>query len=894
MSRARLLTGLALAAGCLALGGALASVLGGLELGWTLRDVRYAVEAPAALGLLAVLPLLLWAASGSLTDLPLGQRILSLLLRVTLALVIALALARTSTVHDATRVSAVFMVDVSDSVTDQDLGRAAAVIRDTRASDPDADVRLLTFARRTRQVELPERIEALPELARHAGGGSETDAQAALQMAYGLFPPGHLRRAALLSDGRETRGELLREAQRARRFGVRLFAQPLTEGSPREIAVRELELPRQIEVGESFEVRAHVFSSRAGRAKLRLYQGPVLNGLDSVREVELAQGDNELAFKSIVRTAGEVAYRLTLEPLSDDRFSENNGASATAVVPGRPTVLIVEEKPAHARHLASALNSADFEVEVRPATALPRSLAEITRYDFVILSDVAASRVVGQPMEVIERYVRDVGGGFMMAGGEQSFGLGGYQGTRMESLLPVRMDSERRKDEHSLALALVIDTSGSMSGIKIELAKEAARAAAELLGADDSLAVIGFSGQPERKVRMQSARNRLRIGQNISRLRAQGGTAIFPALDMAFQDLLSTRARIKHVILLTDGQTQEGGIPELVQAMGAERITVSTVGLGGDVNRRLLQEAANLGGGRAYFTSDPHNVPRIFTRETTTVGRSSAVEDLIQPLPAEPADFMKGIDLRRAPYLRGYVATQVKPRPAQVIIRSELGEPLLARWRVGLGWSMAWTSDIKHRWSVDWLRWRELPRFWGQLVREHMRRKRHQELPLGVSLSRGVATVTVDALGPDDRFHNGLESELRIEGPLDSGARTVETRILRQVAPGRYEARVPLERHGTFALSAVHRDGDRVIARSHGQLSHPYSPEYAALAADVRLLDLASTATGGGRLRPGELLDPGDEEISAREPLWPRLLMLALMLFLIDLALRRVRLGSSS
>ena len=186
------------------------------------------------------------------------------------------------------------------------------------------------------------------------------------------------------------------------------------------------------------------------------------------------------------------------------------------------------------------------------------------------------------------------------------------------------MDSERRRDEHSLALALVIDCSGSMSGQKMELAKDAAKASAELIGPDDALAVIGFSSEPERMVRMQSAQATVsRIEQSIARLSAQGGTAIFPALDAAFQDLLSTTARVKHVILLTDGQTQEAGIAELVQAMRAENITVSTVGLGADVNRSLLQQAANLGGGRAYFTNDPANVPRIFVRETQPWGRTA-------------------------------------------------------------------------------------------------------------------------------------------------------------------------------------------------------------------------------------------------------------------------------
>ena len=86
-------------------------------------------------------------------------------------------------------------------------------------------------------------------------------------------------------------------------------------------------------------------------------------------------------------------------------------------------------------------------------------------------------------MEVARTYVQDLGGGLIMLGGDQSFGLGGYYKTSLEEILPVRSDFEKEKEKPSLAMMLVIDKSGSMGGEKIEMAKEAARAAVELLGA---------------------------------------------------------------------------------------------------------------------------------------------------------------------------------------------------------------------------------------------------------------------------------------------------------------------------------------------------------------------------------------------------------------------------
>ncbi|MBK6577833.1 MAG: VWA domain-containing protein [Sandaracinaceae bacterium] len=674
MSRARSMNLGALALAVLL--GAAAAVAIGLQvwdhdLAWEFGGERYEFLASRALVLLGVLPLLGWVATLSLADLPPLQKWLGVLLRAVLMAALVLGLARLSRTTDSARISTVFLVDVSDSVTDEAIAEARGKVQAALDARGEHDVQLITFARHARVVPLAREATELPErLARH-GDEAHTDAgagsnmAAALQLAYGLFPPGHLRRAVLLSDGGQTEGDLLAEASRAREFDVRLFHHVYTQGAPEEVAVRDMTVPEQLRVGDPFPVRARVFSNYAAEARVRLYQGETLNGLDSVRDVTLTPGDNEIEFQSVVRVAGPVTYRLELQPRGEDRFPANNRFETTAVVPGKPSVLYVEGAAGRANYLSRALAAGEFDVDVRTPRSIPTSSAELERFDFFMLSDVSADEVSMSQMDAIERYVRDQGGGFMMAGGESGFGLGGWQGSRMERLLPVRMDAERRRNQPSLALALVIDRSGSMAGQKLELAKEAARATAEMLGADDYIMVVGFDSEPERIVRMQSARNRLRIVRDISRMTARGGTNIFPALDMAYQDLAVTRARVKHVIVLTDGQAPESGIAELVQVMRAEGITVTSVGLGSDVNRVLLEQVASLGGGRSYFTSDPHNVPRIFMRETTTVARSAAVEEYFQPMVVQNADFLRGIDIAS-----GAVPARLRGDPPQAHTRA--------------------------------------------------------------------------------------------------------------------------------------------------------------------------------------------------------------------------------
>jgi Ca-activated chloride channel family protein len=894
----------------------------------------YELLAPKMLGLALLAPYFIWMLGRSLADLPILQRVVSVLLRIAFVMLLALGLSRLARTATTQKVCTVYLVDVSESVPDAALEDARIEIQNGMDAKPDdALVRVVTFARRPRVVPLGDNAKRAPVIERHeplappdsersAGGGhaspdpkkprlglgAGTDIASAMQLAYGLFPSGYLRRAVILSDGVQTDGDMLAEAARARQFGVKVFAIPYHRPVPGEVAVRDLRVPDKIRVGEPFNVHAQVFSSRAQRVKAVLKQGEAINGLDGVRTVDLRAGDNDIPFKSVVRVAGEVTYGLDLSEMEEDHFKENNRYAVTAAVPGRPSVLYVEGNPTRATYLSNALNAQEFEVDVRGPSELPSSLRELERFDFVILSDAPAEAVSLTQQDAIESYVRDLGGGFLFAGGENGFGLGGWYHSTIERILPVRMDAEKRRDEPQVAMVLVIDRSGSMSGMPLEMAKAAAKATADTLASEDLLEVIAFDSQPTKIVKMTAAKHRARIQSDIARLQPGGGTEIFSALDAAYQSLSVTRARKKHVILLTDGQAPQNGIRDLVQAMTAEGMTVSTVGLGSGVDEPLLRMVSDLGGGRFYKVPDPQSLPRVFTRETEMVSRSAAVEEYFQPKVVSPADFLRGIDIGAAPFLHGYVATKMKPPPAQEILQSELGEPILARWHVGLGWSLAWTSDVKNLWAVEWLRWPGYGQFWGQLVREHMRQKRRQQLDMRAEIdpATGHIKASVDAIGADDKFQNGLEGKLEVVGPLgitsaSAGPAGDAKRLpMRQTAPGRYESDFPLDRYGSYLLhgslekqveDAQGNIHNVSVAESFGHVTNPYPREYLALAPDVASLKRVAEVSGG-QLGPEakSIFEPAGESISYHEDLWPRFIAAATLIYLIDLLMRRVRL----
>lgn len=844
--------------------------------------------APRWLLLSALVPLLVVVSRFSLVDFSRLQRTLALCTRSLLLLLLVFALARPAATVSERRTLAVYAVDVSTSVSDDQLQAAQRIVDRAWAARGDNEMRLMTFAAGPRVLDI--KGDRPPRLTRHSDETrTGSDIQSAIQQAYGLISPDRLPRVVVVSDGNQTAGDALTEVHRARQRGVRVFSRRLPARQHHEALVRALLLPKEVRLGAPFELTAIIDSTDAQEVKLTLYKDGFINGLDGQKTVQLSVGTTKVKFKSLVREAGLARYRLAMSGAQRDTWPKNNVASALLPVRGKPRVLYVEGEPLYAGYFQRALQSEKIDVVVRGPHGIPTSASQLGQFDLVVISDVPALYLSSSQMLAIERYLRDLGGGFLMTGGPNSFGAGGYYGTTIEKILPVRLDTEKKRDQPSVAIVLCIDRSGSMSGTKLELAKEAARATAELLGRGDLIGVVAFDSTAHVTVRLQRAANRLRILNNISQLNSGGGTSIKPALQEAYAQLRTARAKVKHVILLSDGQSSYGGIPELVDDMARSKITVSAVGVGGGADRTLLQMIAERGSGRFYHTNDANNIPKIFTKETTQVARSAVIEDLVKVRIAKRANMIDGIDFGRAPYLRGYVSTKAKPF-SETILVSDYGEPILSVWRVGLGKSAAFTSDVKNRWAVNWLRWSGYNKFWAQVVRELMRRRVNETFAMDASVRHGRVTVAVDAIDRADRYINGLESDVTLFDPDRPKAKV--SFPLEQTSAGRYEASLPLDRYGAFLVRAHHRLNGKLVAESLASLAVPYPSEYTHLVPNNQLMRRLADAGGGafGDSAPGEVFAARGEQLEHFRDRWPLLIYFVLGLFLLDVLLRRVRL----
>jgi Mg-chelatase subunit ChlD len=848
--------------------------------------------APQWLLLISVVPVFYLLRVLSLTDLSLSQQVLQSTLRALVVVAIAFALARPSWITEQSKVSTVLLVDVSDSVSEKQLDAAKKYVDKFVETKGEGNLQLITFAEKPTVVRATGDGKPLSaSIKRHVGAGAGTDTQAAMQLAYGLYPDGYLPRMVIISDGNQTVGDVAVEAYRAKELGVKVSWKTFDQDKTSEIRVVGLTVPDDLKVGQPYEVTAEVWSTEDQSATLSLQQDEFPNPLEPSKKVDLREGKNIVKFKSDAKRAGATTYKVRLSTFEKDTEKANNAAVTTAPVKGKPNILYVEggvlREPGSANYIKHALEHESMDVEVRGPRGLPSTAKELEKYDLVMVSDVPAHLVGAAQMQALDTYVASMGGGLLMAGGEDSFGSGGYQGTRMEQILPVRFDSEKIKEQPDIALALVIDKSGSMQGPRIEAAKESARVTTEVLSPNDFITVIAFDSEATTYVRPQRAANRMRISHDISRLTSGGGTNIHPGLKEAFEHLQGINAKVKHVILLSDGEAPREGIAELVSDMRAARITISAVGVQG-ADRDLLHQIAEGADGRLYMVEDIGSLPKIFMKETQEAQKSQLVEDVIHVRVAKKVEAIEGTNVEAAPPLHGYVTTKPKPT-GEVILISDLGEPILARWKHGAGTSVAWTSDVKNRWSVDWIRWGGYPKFWAQVIRSSMRRKVYDSYDLFAKVADGRAQVTVDAIDAGDKFVNELDTVLEVINPATN--KTDQTIPMSQTAAGRYTADFRIKNYGSYLLKAVHKRDNKTVAESLGSVALSYPLEYLRTTPDLEpLKHAAQVSQGFDQAEPAKIWDPGKEKVSYTQDLWPYVLIIVAGLFLLDLYSKRVRL----
>ncbi|BCW96988.1 MAG: VWA domain-containing protein [Fimbriimonadales bacterium] len=850
-----------------------------------------------------------------------ARRRLILALRMALALLIVLALAGWQGISSLRSVCTVFVLDQSASVSDS--GRAAAQEYLTNAlarAPDDSRTGLVAFGAEPIVEWLPAPRQAADKLYAKPNPDG-TDIAAALRLASALFPDGYARRIVLLTDGNETAGDAYAAAQVAAVEGIPIDVVPLPTGKAGNDALIEaLEAPSVAKVGEPYTVRIVVQSQRHAEGAIVLdREGAPLKRIP----VKLSPGTNLITTTLRADKPGVQRVRAVLEALPDSDPRNNLGLALTRVQ-GKPHVLIAEGARGASDALERALRANAIAVTRVREGSFPERPEKLLDYDAIVFNDFPATALSPQQMDAVKTAVRDGGVGFVMIGGEQSYQVGGYYGTPIAELLPIDLDIKHRQVHHAATVVLIVDASGSMNehlgGHKVaHLAAEASIRTLQMLRPIDRFGVIisshgsdwllpdmartGFdpfscdgrqfqgchgqrAGQPPSAIFPASEREPIiAVLQKV--YGTGGGIFVRGSLEMAMRGMMREPPdRARHIIMLadaTDCDEQEGSL-QRAQQLRAMGVTLSVVAFGKGDATNFLKQLARVGGGQFYQTRDASSLPRLFTADVSAMTRTAIEQGAFLPKVNTADERLREVDWRRTPALLAYNLTSERPL-AQTLMRTEKNDPLLAVWRYGLGTAIAFTSDAQPRWAQRWLGWEGYPVFWTQVIRSAMRPSAQPNLGLTATVRNGQAIVELQAFTPQGEPISGLTPKLTVGAP--SGETTELT--LSMEGAGRYTAQFPLRGQGLYVLSTQGDFGGGRASTLTTALAIPYPLEYRFYRPNRPLLERIASLTGG-RVAPEPAraydLPPAPQRFT--RDLWTLALMLALLLLMVDITVRRV------
>lgn len=786
-----------------------------------------------------------------------------LLLKLGVFIAVLLAIAQPVFTYHARKVALAVLVDTSASISDADLTRESTLLKQIDSAQGSNDVEIIPFARAPRPLT---DSEANFKIARTTGAeGRGTNLEAPIRQAMASLPAGMLHRIALITDGNENSGAATRAAWQAAQLGVSIDTIALAGSAQPQLKTEAVGIPGSVFTGEKFPVDLTIYSPRATQATVDLAaEGKQIGS----HPVALEQGENRIRIRTSLNAAGaiDISGKIQAQGLGESRF-EN------AVAVRRPRVdWVSDDPPGTEGHILDVLTANKFDFV--PSKTLP---ADLDGSQLVVFNNVNTDALPGPDKDRLEKFVQG-GGGALIIAGERNVYVD-HKDQPEDALartFPAKLVPPR--SPQGTCVVLIIDKSSSMEGKKIELARLAAIGVVENLKPDDRVGVLIFDNSFMWDVPIRSADNKNQIKREISGIIPDGGTQIAPALNEAYRKILPVNAAYKHIVLLTDGISEEGDSLTMSKDAANNHVTISTVGLGQDVNRTYLEKIAVTAKGKSYMLNDPAGLEQILLKDVQEHTGTTAVEKPIKAEIKQTSDLLDKVDVQHAPTLSGYIRFETRPTADEIL--SVDTDPLLVRWQYGLGRAAVFSSDAKSRWAANWLTWPGFDRLWTNIFRDLLPHGNeseaaarydgaNEELVVDYHLSGHAA----DVVTPPDLY---------VIGPGDFKKPLELTRL----SPGTYRGRVRIGNiEGLFRVRPLNE------SRSFPEVGlYRQESELSDYGSNETLLKSIAQSTGGRfNPTPSQLFDNGGKYIDATIRLWPGFLALAVLLNLIELVNRKWR-----
>jgi len=676
-----------------------------------------------------------------------------------------------------------------------------------------------------------------------------------------------------------------------------------------EVVFERLSSPPTASTDETVNVGMVLRSQREVSGKILVYHNDQLvdfgDGAGSGFPVVLNPGPNRFTRSIPLRAAGAHRFRAVFQaddPALDAITANNEGRSFT-VVSGQGRILILtqgggedtQDNMESADTLRRALAREKLVADVRVVGSIPIDDQALMQYSLIILSNVPAGDFSDRDRQALAVYVRDLGGGLVMVGGDDSFGAGGWMSTPVEEVMPVSFDVKAKKQIPKGALVLVMHACEIPQGNYI--GERAAVAAVKTLSSRDLIGVLSYQWRGANSgywdVPLQDVGDKSRMINLVKKMAQGDAPDLDPMMRQGVKALIARNdAAAKHMIVISDFDPAPPR-QDLINDMKKYKISCSTIaiGYGGhNIDEPKAKWIARSTGGKFYSTKDFSKIPQIFIKESRIVRRS-----LINEIPFTPrvsnasSTLIAGMTGEGFPKLGGYVLSTPKPLATMALARKSTDglDPVLSHWQVGLGKAVAFTSGMWSRWGADWSRWPAFSKLWGQIARWASRQEASAAFDISTTVRGGKGKVRIDALDPDLQL-SVTNIEAKLIGP-DYDASSLQ---MTQVGPGQYEVEFDARDPGNYVVGLQYRTpaGDRKTFRSG--LSVAFSPEFREMSANESLLAELAERSGGRVLdaaAAGKVFDRTSlRPAETRHAIWETLLRWMLLLFLLDVAVRRI------
>ncbi|TWT99419.1 von Willebrand factor type A domain protein [Botrimarina colliarenosi] len=919
-----------------------------------------AFDSPWWLALLALLPVL-WALSyRGLSGLGTWRRFGALAFRSIVFTLVVFALADAQFRKTTDRVTVLYLLDQSLSIPEAQREAMRSLVnglvREHRRDDKQDRAGVVVFGADS-EVEIPpidfnyemSRIESLVD--RRA-----TNLAGAMERAMSLFPYDSAKRVVLVTDGNENAGDALRQARAMADAGVSVDVLPTPLIARSETAVDKIALPSDVRLDQPFEARividhqADAGSSAKGQLRIVRKTGDVEQVI-SEGPVTLKPGKNVFSVRETIDRADFYTYEARFVPdnAAGDASAQNNVATAFTHVRGKGQVLFIEdwEHPGEFDRVVDGLQREGLEVTLRQSNQLFANLAELQRYDSVVLANTprtsgfgddlpgeggvtvvtdALSGFSDEQVEMLVRNTEELGCGLVMLGGDRSFGAGGWDDSPLEKAMPVDFEIKAAKVTPVGALAMIMHASEIAQGNYWQ--KRIAIEAVDTLGPRDYAGLLTWQPAGDQWLWGQSQGGMIPVGPSRQNMKARVdrlSVGDMPEFDPGMKVAAAAFAKlstanpapaIKHMIIISDGDPSPP-TGATIASLKKQKVRVTTVAVGahGPAGHSTMEQIAKQTGGKYYVVRNAAALPKIYQREARRVSRP-LVRELApaeSPVKTLEHEIVRGVS-ENFPPTSGFVMTTLKDSSlVEVILRSPVptdaeSSTILAAWTYGLGKSVAFTTDAGARWSDAWTEWEDYDRFFSQMVRWSMRPTGDTgNFTISTDVVDGKARVVVDALDKNDEFLD-LPAIGGAAVRPDLGSSPLD---FRQVAPGRYVAEVEADDPGSYMIVVSPGAGQGVLRTG---VNVGYSDEFRDRTTNVALLDSIAgleakggaegediaTATGfeltgldaANEIALSDAYDPYRRDLPpavASQPIWPLMVLLASCVFVADVFIRRVQ-----